>query len=104
MNTYAVEIGRDIYAARRAADLQARPDTDSKSGKRSTSAGGSVTSSKVKYRNGQNTTSSIASDSGGVIVVDHYESEPTGQHRSRKHKSWSPQQVSRKSSMLLSNG
>lgn len=95
MNTYAVEIGRDLHAARQAADLQARQDRETKSGKRSASSGGSITSSKVRYRNDQNVASSIAS-----------ESEPTRKPRSRKPKSWSSssQQLSRKSSMLLSNG
>lgn len=106
MNTYAVEIGRDVHAARQAADLQARQDMETKSRKRSASTGGSITSSQVRHRNGQNVASSIASESGGVIAVDNYESEPTRKPRSRKPKSWSSssQQLSRKSSMLLSNG
>lgn len=91
MNTYAVEIGRDLHAARQAAEFRARQDTE----KQSASSCGSITSSKVKYRNGQNVASSIAS-----------ESEPTRQPKPRKPKSWSSssQQLSRKSSMLLSNG
>ena len=106
MNTYAVEIGRDVHAARQAADLQARQDTETKSRKRSASAGGSISSSKARHENGQNMPSGIASESGGVIAVDNYESEPTRKPRSRKPKSWSSssQQLSRKSSMLLSNG
>ena len=106
MNTYAVEIGRDVHAARQAADLQARQDTETRSRKRSASAGGSITSSKARHRNSQNMASSIASESGGVMGVDNYESEPTRKPRSRKPKSWSSssQQPSRKSSVLLSNG
>ena len=106
MNTYAVEIGRDVHAARQAADFQAGRDTETKSRKRSASAGGSITSSKVRHRDGQNMASSVASESGAVIAGDHYESEPTRKPRSRKPKSWSSssQQLSRKSSMLLSNG
>lgn len=106
MNTYAVEIGRDVYAARQAADVQARQDTVSKFRKRSISAGDSITSSKAKHRNGQTMASSVASESGGIIAVDQYESEPTRKPRSRKSKSSSSssQQLSRKSSMLLSNG
>ena len=106
MNTYAVEIGRDVHAARQAADFQARQDTETKSRKRSASAGGSITSSKVRHRNGQNMAGSVASESGGVIAVDQYESEPTRKSRFRKPKSWSSssQQLSRKSSMLPSNG
>ncbi|CAF9941578.1 MAG: hypothetical protein ALECFALPRED_009230 [Alectoria fallacina] len=106
MNTYAVEIGRDVYAARQAVDLRARQDTETKFRKRSTSAGGSITSSKVRQRNGQTMTSSVTSESGGAIAVDNYDSEPTRKPRSRKPKSSSSssQQLSRKSSMLLSNG
>ena len=106
MNTYAVEIGRDVHAARQAADLQARQNMEANSRKRSASTGGSIMSNKIKHGNGQTMASSIASESGGVIAVDSYESEPTRKPRSRKPKSWSSssQQLSRKSSMLLSNG
>lgn len=106
MNTYAVEIGRDVHAARQAADLQARQDTESKSRKRSVSVGGSITSGKVRYRKDQNMAGSVASETGGVIAVDQYESEPTRKPRSKKPKSWSSssQQLSRKSSIILSNG
>ena len=106
MNTYAVEIGRDIHAARQVAELQARQDMETKSGKGSISTGGSITSNKTRRRNGKNVTSSVASDSGGVISVDHYGGERAKKPRSRKSKSWSSssQQLSRRSSMLLSNG
>lgn len=106
MNTYAVEIGRDVHAARQAADVQARQDPETKFSKRSASSSGSITSSKIRHRNGQTVASSVASESGGVIAVDHYESEPTRKPRSRRPKSSSSssQQLSRKSSMLLSNG
>ena len=107
MNTYAVEIGRDVYAARLAADLRARQDnTETRSRKRSASAGGSMASSRIGHRNRQNMASSVASESGGVIAVDHCESEPTRKPRSRKPKSSSSssQQLSRKSSILLANG
>ena len=105
MNTYAVEIGRDVHAARQAAELQARQDTQTKAGKRSASAGGSNTPGRLNQRSSQNMTRNIASDRGGVIAVDHYESEPTRKPSSRKPKSRSSssQQLSRKSSMLLSN-
>lgn len=106
MNTYAVEIGRDIQAARDAVDLQAHADSETKSGKRSLSAGGSNTSSKAKHRSGKNRTSSVASEKGGATGVNYYEGESTMKSRSRRPKSWSSssQQLSRKSSMLLSNG
>ena len=107
MNTYAVEIGRDVYAARQAADLRARQDNmGTRSRKRSASAGGSIPSSRIGHRNRQNMASSVASESGGVIAVDNCESEPARKPRSRKPKSSSSssQQLSRKSSMLLANG
>ena len=106
MNTYAVEIGRDIHAARQVAELQARQDMETKSGKRSISTGGSITSSKTRDRKGKHVTSSVASDSGGIITVDHYESERAKKSRSRKPKSWSSssQQLSRRSSLVPSNG
>lgn len=106
MNTYAVEIGRDVFAARQAADLQPRQDRETKCRKRSASVGGSITSSKARHKHGQNVAGSIASESGGVIAVDNDESEPTRKPRSRKPKSWSSlsQQQSRNSSILLSNG
>ena len=106
MNTYAVEIGRDVFAARQAADIQARQDRGNKSRKRSASAGGSITSSKGRHKNGQNVAGSIASEVGGVIAGDNDESEPTRKPKSKKPKSWSSpsQQLSRNSSILLSNG
>ena len=106
MNTYAVEIGRDVYAARQAADLRARQDTEMRSRKRSASAGGSIASSRIGHRNRQNMASSVASESGGVIAVDNCGSESARKPRSRKPKSSSSssQQLSRKSSMLLANG
>lgn len=116
MNTYAVEIGRDIHAARQAADLLARQDTETRSRRRSASAGDSITSSRARHKNSQNVASSLASESGGVMGVDSHESEPTKKPRSRKprsrklksrkSKSWSSssQQLSQKSSVLLSNG
>lgn len=111
MNTYAVEIGRDVHAARQAADLLARQDTETRPRRPSASAGGSITSSRVRHKNSENVASSLASESGGVMGVDSCESEPTRKPRSRKlksrkPKSWSSssQQLSQKSSMLLSNG
>lgn len=116
MNTYAVEIGRDVHAARQAADFLARQDTETRSRRRSASAGGSITSSRARHKNRQNVASSLASESGGLMGVDSYESEPTrklrsrkpksGKPKSRKPKSWSSssQQLSQKSSVLLSNG
>ena len=84
MDTYAFEIGRETDATQQAADLQARQGTKIKSRRRSASAAGSITSSQARHRNTQNSASS----------------------RSRKSNSRgsSPQQISRKSSVLLCNG
>ena len=100
MNTYAVEIGRDVYAARQAADIQARQDSKTKSRKRNGST------SNARQRSSQNMDSSVTSENGEITVLDNDECEPTRKSRPRKRKSWSlsPQQLSRKSSMLLSNG
>ena len=107
MNTYAVDLGRDIHAARQAfeRDLKARQATESKSKKQSvSSAGGSITSPRVKQEASRNIASSVISESGGVIAVDHHETELTKKSRSRKPKSSSSssQQLSRKSSMQFS--
>ena len=106
MNTYAVEVGRDVVAARQAAELQALQRTEKRSKKRSKSMSGSITPSKARRRLSQNTASSVVSEDGGVIAVDVYEGEPTKVLGSRKPKSQSssPQQLSRKSSVLASNG
>ena len=106
LNTYAIEIGRKTLAAKQAADHQARQGTEIRSGKRSASAAGSHTSSQARHRITQNSASSVVSEDGGVKAVDTYENVPTKKSRPRKSKSRSssPQQISRKSSVLLCNG
>ena len=105
MNTYAVELGRDIHAAREAfeRDLQAREGTDSTPRKRSDSHGrGSIASERVKQEDEGKPTGSIASESGGV-VTDHNGLELGRKSRRKKYKSSTPSshQLSRKSSMHL---
>ena len=106
MNTYAVEIGRDTDKARQAAELQARERREIKSRRQSASTAGSITSSQARQRITQNSASSVVSEDGGVKAVDTYENVPTTKLRPRKSKSQSssPQQPSRKSSVLLCNG
>ena len=103
MNTYAVELGRDIHAAREAfeRDLQAREGTDSTPRKRSDSHGrGSIASERVKREDGGNQPGSVVSESGGVIA-DHNGPELGRKSRLKKYKSSTPSshQLSRKSSM-----
>ena len=105
MNTYAVELGRDIHAAREAfeRDLQAREGTDSTPRKQSDSHGrGSIASERVKQEDEGNPTGSVASESGGV-VADHNGLELGRKSRRKKYKSSTPSshQLSRKSSMQL---
>ncbi len=101
MNTYAVELGRDLQAAREAEerDLEARSQSDYRSKKRSISRGGSVRSDKVKKENVQNPTDVFVSGSGGVIAD--YQNAGSGKKvKRKKSKSWSSssRQLSRKSS------
>ena len=100
VNTYTTDLGRD------AADLQARQGKEIKSRKRRASVTGSITSSQARHRITQNSASSVVSEDGGVVAVDTYKNVPTRKSRLRKSKSRSstPQQISRKSSVLLCNG
>ena len=106
INTYATDLGRDMPAAQQAADLQARQGKEIKSRKRRASVAGSITSSQARHRITQNSASSIVSEDGGVVAVDTYKNVPTRKSRPQKSKSRSstPQQISRKSSVLLCNG
>ncbi|MCJ1450743.1 hypothetical protein MMC28_001077 [Mycoblastus sanguinarius] len=107
MNTYAVELGRDIQAAREALErnLQARQDSDSKPKEQSGSSGaGSITSDRIKQEDGPSTMPvSIFGDGGGVIGVDRSKSESDIVKKMRRKKSKSSssssRQLSRNSSM-----
>ncbi|KAL8717939.1 MAG: hypothetical protein Q9225_004872 [Loekoesia sp. 1 TL-2023] len=104
MNTYSVELGRDIRAARQAyeRDVQALQQVSAKLRKRSSSSGDiSHSSSKIKHEHGRHLSGSVVSESGGVMGLDHSDSDGTRQRRGKKSKSAtsSLQQLSRKSSM-----
>ncbi|KAL9611567.1 MAG: hypothetical protein Q9167_003786 [Letrouitia subvulpina] len=103
MNTYSVELGRDIRAARLAMerDLAHVQRTGAKRRKRSSSDGD--LSEHAKWPNGRPISSSVVSESGGVIALDHSDIETTKRKRRRRTKSTtsSSQQLSRKSSFVL---
>ncbi|KAL8898719.1 MAG: hypothetical protein Q9207_006559 [Kuettlingeria erythrocarpa] len=104
MNTYSVELGRDIRAARQAyeRDVHALQQVNAKLRKRSSSSGEvSHTSSKAKKEHGRHLSGSVISESGGIIGLDHSDSDGARQRRGKKAKSAtsSSQQLSRKSSM-----
>lgn len=105
MNTYAVELGRDIQAAREAYEREsdAREGSSSKSGKRNPSKGGSTKSDKPRRENGSGLQGSIASEGEGVIV-DQHQSDGGKKTKRKKAKSWSSSSrpFSRKSSMQSS--
>ncbi|KAL8640207.1 MAG: hypothetical protein Q9228_002840 [Teloschistes exilis] len=104
MNTYSVELGRDVRAARQAyeRDLQAGAKLRKQS---SSSANLSHSSSKVRQENGEHLTGSVMSESGGVVRLDPSDrgDDEVKQRRHKKSKSAtsSSQQLSRKSSMNL---
>ncbi|KAI4148796.1 MAG: hypothetical protein L6R39_002677, partial [Caloplaca ligustica] len=103
MNTYSVELGRDIRAARQAyeRDVQALQQVNAKLRKRSSSSGDlSHSSSKVKRGHGRHLSGSVVSESGGIMGLDHSDSDGPRPRRGKKAKSApSSQQLSRKSSM-----
>ncbi|KAI4091841.1 MAG: hypothetical protein LQ339_008061 [Xanthoria mediterranea] len=105
MNTYSVELGRDVRAARQASEnhTQALRRASGSSRKPSSSSGEAsrASSKKVKREDGHRMASSMVSDSGGVMAVDRSDSETARHRRGKKSKSAtsSSQQLSRKSSM-----
>ncbi|KAL8693582.1 MAG: hypothetical protein Q9218_001624 [Villophora microphyllina] len=106
MNTYSVELGRDVYAARQAyeRDLELIQQASAKLGKRSSSSDNlSRSSSKLKQENGERLAESVISESGGVMRVDPLDSQEPKQLKFNDSKSTtsSSQQLSRKSSMNL---
>lgn len=107
MNTYSVELGRDVRAARQAyeRDVQALQNLGPKSRKRSSSSGAiSRSSDKARSEHRRHLSGSVVSESGGIMGLDHSDSDGTKQRKSRKSKSAtsSSQQLSRKSSMNFS--
>ena len=103
MNTYSVELGRDIRAARLASqwDLGSPQEPDVKMKKRSTSSGdASQTPIRIKREDSRKMAGSVVSESGGIMGVDVQNSEPRRRTKGKKSKSTdsSSQYRSRKSS------
>ena len=106
MNTYSVEIGRDVHAARLAEgrDFGAIHQADTKPRHRSWSSGEvSQNSGRPIGTNGRHTGSSVVSESGGVIAMGQSDSDLPRKRRRKRTKSAtsSSQQLSRKSSFGL---
>lgn len=102
MNTYSVELGRDIRAARLASqwDLGSPQEPDARIKKRSTSSGdASQTPIRIKKEDSRKMAGSVVSESGGIMGVDVQTPEPRRRTKGKKSKSTdSSQYLSRKSS------
>lgn len=108
MNTYSVELGRDIRAARLASERE-NDDVhllETKRRRRSDSGlDGSQASNKARRDDGRHLASSVISESGGIVGVSAQDTDPRRRSRGEKSKSTtsSSQQLSRKSSMHIEN-
>ncbi|KAI4212167.1 MAG: hypothetical protein LQ351_005036 [Letrouitia transgressa] len=105
MNTYSVELGRDIRAARVALEREIAHVQRNGAKRRKRSSSDGNTSEHAKWPNGRPMSSSVVSESGGVIALDHSDIETTkrkrrGRRRTKSTTS-SSQQLSRKSSFTL---
>ncbi|KAI4234100.1 MAG: hypothetical protein L6R40_006865 [Gallowayella cf. fulva] len=101
MNTYSVELGRDIRAARQVLEWDTQACRQSSRKRSSSDRDPSPSSSKsVKHDSGRHAGNGIVNGSGGVMGVDHSDSGPSRRRRRKKSKSTtsSSQQLSRKSS------
>lgn len=95
MNTYSVELGRDIRAARLAQDME-NDDVETRRRRRSDSGqDGSQASNKARLAG------SVISESGGIVGAGAQDADSRRRSRGEKSKSTtsSSQQLSRKSSM-----
>ncbi|KAG7009240.1 hypothetical protein G7Y79_00003g011080 [Physcia stellaris] len=106
MNTYSVELGRDLQSARQAVDKTSTPAKRGRPRRRKRSASSGDTSHiprKLKREHNRSHPSSVVSERGGIIAVDHSDAESLGGYYSKKPASTSSssQQMSRKSSMLF---
>lgn len=106
MNTYSVELGRDLSSARQAFQKVEQPLENGKTKRRKRSASSGASSHvarKVKRKHGRNHPSSVVSENGGVIAVDRSDSESLDGFKTKKAKSTSSSslQMSRKGSMLF---
>lgn len=106
MNTYSVELGRDLQSARQAVDKTSTPAKRGRPRRRKRSASSVDTSHlprKLKREHNRSHPSSVVSERGGIIAVDHSDAESLGGYYSKEPASTSSssQQMSRKSSMLF---
>lgn len=104
MNTYSVDIGRDIEAARIAAEMEQEVEQsfDSRPRKRSASTGDAPrTPKRARRDSGRHYASSVISESGGIIGVDF--DRKGDKHRKSKSTTSSSLFLSRKSSVMVTN-
>ena len=105
MNTYALELGRDIEAARDVEEREAEIGTNSgsTSRRRANSRSGSIQSDSGRQENDQNSVDDLVSENGGT-VADHQRPEG-GKKKRKKPKSWasSSRPISRTSSTQFQN-
>lgn len=106
MNTYSVELGRDIRAARLAfqRDLEANQQGDAKVKRRSSDGEDvSQTPSKLKREGSSRLAGSVVSETGGIMGVDMQDRDPRRRKKSKisKSTSSSSQYLSRKNSMNI---
>ncbi len=106
MNTYSVELGRDIRAARLAfqRDLEASQHGDVKAKRRSSDGEDvSQTPSKLKGEGSSRLAGSVVSETGGIMGVDMQDRDPRRKKKSKisKSTSSSSQYLSRKNSMNI---
>ncbi|MCJ1362801.1 hypothetical protein MMC16_001907 [Acarospora aff. strigata] len=104
MNTYSVELGRDIRAARLAfqRDLETNQPGDVKVKRRSPDGeDASQTPSKVKREGSSRVAGSVVSETGGIMGVDMQDRDPKRRKKSKisKSTSSSSQYLSRKNSV-----
>ncbi len=106
MNTYSVELGRDIRAARLAfqRDLEANQQGEVKVKRRSSDGDDvSQTPSKVKHDGSSRLAGSVVSETGGIMGVDLQDRDSKRKKKSKisKSTSSSSQYLSRKNSMNI---
>ena len=106
MNTYSVELGRDLSSARQAHQTAEEPTETTKFKRRKRNASSGASSHpprRLKRKHVHRHPNSIVSEDGGVIAVDHSDPESNNAFKMRKAKSTSSSsmQMSRKGSMFF---
>ncbi|KAI9735838.1 MAG: hypothetical protein M1834_001303 [Cirrosporium novae-zelandiae] len=89
MNTYSIELGRDIRAARMATNIEIMEtgqQSDRKSKSKSSSGGDVHTPARVKRSGSSRMAGSIISEAGGIIGVDFQDQESRKKKKSKKSK------------------